>query len=208
MSWRERLEAIEARLQTYPLWQRAVLYLLIALFVIYGGYELFLNDLFMERAYKMEQIAQLQSKIAKRSPKRYEARLKKLKKELAQLREELQRARAKEMELRSRLQKTETRFLDQKSLAKLLDDILVDSKQRGLALAKIDIQDTREPYIGKIEVTKRFEVSGQGRFLELVGFMRGIERHPMLLKIDDLHIETNGTIPQFRFFIKLYGVAR
>ncbi|GEM_PF-2864218 len=208
MSWRERLEAIEARLKAYPLWQRAMLYLLIALFVIYGGYELFLSDIFAERAYKMEQITQLQSKIAKRSPKRYEAKLKKLKKELVQLREELQRARAKEMELRSRLQKTETRFLDQKSLAKLLDDILADSKQRGLALAKIDIQDMHEPYIGKIEVAKRFEVSGQGRFLELVGFLRGIERHPMLLKIDDLHIETNGTIPQFRFLIKLYGVAR
>ncbi len=208
MSWRERFESIETRIRSYPLWQRVVLYLLIALFILYGGYELFLGDLVAQREYKKEQIARLENKIKKRSPLRYEAKLKKLKKELAQLREELQRARAKEMELRSRLQMEQTRFLDQKNLAGLLDDILADSKKRGLALAKIDIRDLHEPYIGKIQVAKELDVSGRGMFLALAGFLRGIEKHPMMLKIDNLHIETNGTVPHFRFFIKLYGVAR
>ncbi len=180
-------------------------YVLVALLLVYGTYTLFFADLFAMRAQKEEQIAQLHRKIAKYDPKRFEAKLKRLKERNVRLRADIDKARAKEMELRAQLQDASMRFLNQKNLTALLDDMLADSKHKGLVLEKIDINATKIPYMGKLEIQKELRVQGQGRFLELVRFMRGIEAHPMLLKIDDLHIETNGTVPKFSFVIKLYG---
>lgn len=208
MSVRERIEQAESSLKAYPLWQRIFAYVALFVAIAYGAYTLFFADLIQEREHKQQEIASLRHQIIKYSPRRYERKLKNEKKALIQLRSALAHARDKEMQLRAKFHLHSLQLLNQSNLAKLLDDILFDSKRKNLVLDTIDILPVHLPFQGQLEVQKELLITGHGNFLDFVHFVRNIEAHPMLVKIEHMHIETNGTTPSFTLQVSLYGAKQ
>jgi len=204
----ERVEYYENRLQELPRSKRFMLYA--ALFLV-AGYLLyaFLFEPQLEQLSELEsQAQQLRTEVAKSSPRRYERLVVAKKQDLAKMRQRLDRLKQEEFALLQKLHMQEFLFLHPQNFAQLLEDILAESKKRGIALTLIEIDDEKKPFMGRLYQRKRLLIEGKGEFLQDVGFLRAIEAHPMLLRIDDLQIETNGSAPRFRFSLHLYGVDR
>ncbi len=199
------LDIYEQKLQALPRSYRWIILVAVVLVIGVVGYFLVIEEKLQELQSQKERLATLERSIHKQNPKRLEAKIVRMQRQLVSLRTEIDRLRSQQSSLLAKLQEHRTLFLSQKSFSKLLEKILADSYRQGLELQQVAISDGQKPFLGKIYEKKVVDINGTGRFLPLVRFLRGIESSPLLLKIDKLHIETNGTTPTFSFRLKLYG---
>ncbi len=176
--------------------------------LIVGGYFGFLEKKLQQLQSKKERLALLERSIYKQSPRYLEAKIAQLRRQLIKLRTRIEALRFKRSSLLDQLQKRRVLFLSPKSFSKLLEKILAASYRYGLELEEIAIDEVQKPFLGNLFEKKAVDVNGTGDFLALVRFLRGIEASKLLLKIERLHVETNGTIPSFFFRLKLYGANR
>jgi len=201
----QNLDIYEQKLQALPSFYRWILLVAVVLLVGVGGYFLVIEEKLQELQGQKERLATLERSIHKQDPKRLEAKIERMQHRLVELRSQIDRLRARYRSLLAQLRERRTLFLSQKSFSRLLEKILADSYRHGLELQEVAISDGDRPFLGKIFEKKVVDINGTGSFLPLVRFLRGIESSPLLLKIDKLHIETNGTTPAFSFRLKLYG---
>ncbi|BCD68674.1 hypothetical protein [Nitratiruptor sp. YY09-18] len=204
----EQIEFYENRLQNIPRSKRYIIYLASIILLGLLFYTYVLGPQFDHIQDLQARLQQLQNKVAKTSPKHYESIIMKKKQELANLRAKLDELKQKEYALLQKLQMQKYLFLNQQNFAKLLEDILADSKKRGVVLSLIQINEMDKKFLGRLKEQKSLKIQGQGAFLQSVRFLRDIEKHPMLLRVDNLHFETNGTVPRLSFWLKLYGVEK
>ncbi len=205
MKLMQNLEIYEQKLQALPKSYRWMILAAVVLLIGAGGYFLVIEERLQDLQSQKERLATLERSIHKQNPKRLEAKIVKMQRQLVSLRTEIDRLRSQQSALLAKLQERRTLFLSQKSFSKLLEQILADSYRHGLELQQVAINDSQKPFLGKIFEKKVVDINGTGSFLPLVRFLRRIESSPLLLKIDKLHIETNGTTPAFSFRLKLYG---
>ncbi len=207
MSWQERLELIEEELEVYPLWQRLLFFLLILGLVGYFGYTMFGEPLIEEIQTEQEHLGKIESSMQKNRAPFYLRQIQKLKQDNMLLQSAIEQMREKKNTILEQLHQDRVFFLTNENFAQLLDNILNESKKRDLILEQILITPKNEPYLGKIYEKKELAIRGEGEFLNIVKFLRSIENSEVLLRIDNLSIETNGSMPRFSFLLKLYGGA-
>lgn len=207
MSLYERLELIEEELEAYPLWQRILLFLVFLGLIGYFVYMMLLEPLVNENTTQQEHLVKLEAAIQKNRAPFYLKQIKKIKQDNLMLRSTIQKIREEKIAILKKLKQNRVFFLTNENFAQLLDSILYESKNQNLTLEQILIVQKNVPYLGKIYEKKELSIKGQGEFLHIIKFLRKIESSEVLLKIDNLIIETNGSIPTFSFLLKLYGSA-
>ncbi len=203
--WREWIDLYEEKLKELSKAQKLMLLLLIIAMIGGSGYYFFIQEKIAHLHTLQARLSKLDKTIHKNSPRYLEAKIARLKKEIANIRTILDRQQAKKMELLAKLEKKKAMLLNAFNFSKLLEDILRTSYLYGVVLDKVVILDKNTPFLGKIEQQKEVTIQGQSDFLPLVRFLRSIEDHPMLLQIANLHVETNGSTPTFAFDMRLYG---
>lgn len=205
MKWRERLDSFEERLEVYPFFHKILFFLVLLAFMGYFAYMFIFEPLFEEIDAKEQQIQHLEAKINKNKKLFYLKQIKKLKKDILLLQTNIEQVKEQKAAILEELRQHNTLFVTNKNLAKLLDKILFESKKNSLLLDQILINDKNRPYLGKIYEKKELNITGEGEFLDIVRFLRSIESSNVLLRIENLLIETNGSVPSFSFSLKLYG---
>ena len=205
MRIREGIEIIEAKLEGIEREKVVMLFVLMLLLVGYLFYLLVLDPAMEELRDLDAKRTQLQDKLLKNSPKRLEHKIMGLKKELLTLRSERERLKEQKLLLLSKLSKERYRLLGPKSLSSFLDSLLAVSVKKGILLHSVSLSDEDEPFFGLLRSKKSLDINGSAPFLDLISFVRSIEDQKLLLRIDSLHIETNGSIPVFDLHVELYG---
>ena len=205
MRIREGIEILEAKLEGIERGKVLMLFVLTLLLVGYLFYLLLLDPAMEELRDLDAQRTQLQGKLLKNSPKRLEHKILGLKKELLTLRSERERLKERKLLLLSKLSKERYRLLGPESLSSFLDSLLAASVKKRILLHSVTLSDEDEPFLGLLRSKKSLDINGSAPFLDLVSFVRSIEDQKLLLRIDSLHIETNGSVPAFDLHIKLYG---
>ncbi len=205
MNWGEWIQRAEEWLEGLTLAKKLLIAL--AIFGLIGGmgYYFVLEERFEKLAQTKMELEKVERSLIKQDPKRLESRITRIKREIMTLQTKLEELKQKKYSIIEDLEKKRNYFLSQKSLSALLQYMLADSYKKGLQLQELIIYDTSIPFLGKIEQTKRIDVKGKGSFLSLVRYLRNIEDYPLLLKVDHLVVETNGSMPQFSFILRLYG---
>jgi len=186
---------------------RKLLYALLLL-VMVGGlfYFLLIEPALEDVEIKKKEHELLSKKIVMKSPQSYKATQKRLEKKIAFMREKIDRLHSKELALQTRLEELNTILLNEKNFPKLLEKILQLSSKYKIGLNQIEIEDKNKKYYEKIKIKKRMTITGDGQFLNIVKFVRGIEDDPVLLKVDRYIIETNGSVPGFELVVDFFGV--
>ncbi len=202
------LDIYEQKLQLLPKSYRWMMLGSLVVIVIVGGYFGLIEKKLRQLESKKEHLALLERSIYKQSPRYLEAKIAQLQRQLVQLRTHIEALRSQRNFLLGKLRERRVLFLSPKNFSKLLEKILSASYRYGLELEEIAIDEVQKPFWGNIFEKKVVDINGTGEFLALVRFLRGIEASKLLLKIERLHIETNGTIPSFFFRLKLYGASR
>ena len=205
MSLRERLDIFEEQLQGHPLSHKSLFLVVLLTFLGYFAYMFVFEPLLQELEAKEQQLQSLQAKIKKNRKLFYLKQIKKLKQDTLALRTQIEEAKEQKASVLERLRQNNALFINNENLAKLLDKILLESKRNALVLDQVLIGEKETPYLGKIYEKKELNIKGQGEFLNVVKFLRSIESSEVLLKVDNLLIETNGSVPSFSFSLKLYG---
>lgn len=205
MNLRSKLEFIEEQLESYVLLHKLLFLAVILILIGYFSYIFIFEPYMQELEEKKLQLQELNAKIKKSKKLFYLKQIKKFKNDILLLRTDIENLKKKKIAILEEMHKNNAMYVTNENFAKLLDKILFESKKYNLALNQILIYDKEVPYLGKIFEKKELNISGQGEFLEIVKFLRSIESSEILLKIDNLLIETNGSIPTFSFLLKLYG---
>ena len=205
MSFRDRLHSLEDRFEDLKPAQRWMVGIAIFALVAGLGYYFLIEPELEELRSKEQRVAQLQNEIDKISTKAVERKIQKLKSDILHTEESIDRLKTREMSLLAQLKKKDYLFFNPETFSALLDDMLADSYAKNIELDSVTIEDSQKEFLGRLYERKIVHVEGRGPFLNLVRFVRGIEGHNMLLRIDNLLVETNGTVPRFAFDIKLYG---
>ncbi len=205
MSWRERIELLEESFEAQKPLHKVMITLSIIFSIIGVGYYFLLEPLEQEIYERQMSLAALEDEIEQKSIKALEKKIKKLKRTILESQEEIERLKAQEMALLTKLKEQDYLFFNAWSFSKLLDDMLADSYSKGIELTLVTIEDRQKEFLGRLYERKLVHIEGMAPFLKIVPFVRGVEAHNMLLKVDNLLIETNGTMPRFTFEVKFYG---
>jgi len=198
----EEIESLDSRNKTGIC--IAIAFVLLTLF-----YFLFLSSALDEYDTNQKKIDSLQKELKKPTLQLVSAKIDHLKKELVKNRTEIDKARKEMNFLQHKLDSKSFLFISKKSISLFLDTLLDNSLKKGVLIQAITLHNENAPYIGNLKLKKIIDVNASGRFLNELSFLRSVEKSPMLIKVENLHIFLQETdIPHFSFEVKFYGVER
>jgi len=198
----EEIESLDSRHKTGI--YIAVPFVLLAVF-----YFLFLSSAVDEYDTNLKKMASLQKELKKPTLRLVSAKINRLKKELVENATEIDKAREELNFLQHKLDSKSFLFVSKKSISLFLNSILDNSLKKGVLIQTITLHNGNAPYIGNLKLKKVIDVNASGRFLNELSLLRSVEKSPMLIKVENLHVvlqETN--IPHFSFEVKFYGVQK
>jgi len=182
----------------------AIPFVLLAVF-----YFLFLSSALDEYDTNQKKIDSLQKELKKPTLRLASAKINRLKKELVKNRTEIDKAREEMNFLQHKLDSKSFLFISKKSISLFLNTLLDNSLKKGVLIQTITLHNENAPYIGNLKLKKIIDVNASGRFLNELSFLRSVEKSPMLIKVENLHILLQETgLPHFSFEVKFYGVER
>ncbi len=203
---REWIESLQERFDALEVKKRWIVVALPFLLVGLGAYFLYFEQVLQQIEQGETYLLELNEQITKQSSGRYEKMIASKKKEILAIKERIDRLKSKELALKAKLDGQRFIFLDGQNFARLLEDMLQSSVKNGLELSQIAIEDKEAAAVGKLKIKKSIRIEGVGEFLNIVKFVRSIEAHPVLMRVDRFVVETNGTTPSFKVAIDFYGV--
>ncbi|MRI58256.1 MAG: hypothetical protein C6H99_01985 [Epsilonproteobacteria bacterium] len=201
-AWIERLEAYFGAQSGTKRWM-ALLGVVMLVGVL--GYLFLFEPMLGEFEAKKAQLALLDENRAKEKVQKIASQIDSIERKIASVQKEIERTKTEQQELAKQIEAQSYQLYSQENFAKILDKILSDSKSKKIYLRQIEIEDRNDPFLGRLYEKKRISVHGEGAFLNIVRFLRGIEERKILSRTTQLSIETNGSVPQFSFVISFYG---
>jgi len=202
---RERIELWQAKWDEQSKSNKIAITLLLIGLIGYGFY-IYIDEFWQENSGYKKELKIVQRKIHKASPRYLKRKIALLKKKIANLQTTFLKKRQEGLLLQTELDKMRFKFLNDKNLVVLLEDILKDSLRYNVTLSSIVLEPSKQKVAGKIVVAKKMVLDGKSSFLDLEHLLRGIEAHPMLLNVIKEEMERNETFPTFHVVIDLYGV--
>jgi len=182
----------------------AVPFVLLAVF-----YFLFLSSALDEYNTNQEKIASLQKELNKPTLRLLSAKINRFQKEIVKNKTEIDKAREELNFLQHKLDSKSFLFISKKSISLFLDTLLDNSLKKGVLIQTITLNNENTPYVGNLKLKKVIDVNASGQFLNELSFLRSVEKSPMLIKVENLHILLQETdLPRFSFKVKFYGVER
>ena len=200
---RDKFEEIES----LDLKKKTGIYIAISVVLLAVFYFLFVSSALDEYDTNQQKITSLQKELKK--PTLRLTKINRLKKELVKNRTDIDKAREKMIFLQHKLDSKSFLFVSKKSTSLFLNTLLDNSLKKDVLIQTITLHNTSTPYIGNLELKKVIDVNASGGFLNELSFLRSVEKSPMLIKVENLHILLQETgLPHFSFEVKFYGVQK
>ena len=200
---RDKFEEIES----LDLKKKTGIYIAISVVLLAVFYFLFVSSALDEYDTNQQKITSLQKELKK--PTLRLTKINRLKKELVKNRTDIDKAREKMIFLQHKLDSKSFLFVSKKSTSLFLNTLLDNSLKKDVLIQTITLHNTSTPYIGNLELKKVIDVNASGGFLNELSFLRSVEKSPMLIKVENLHVVLQETdLPHLSFEVKFYGVKR
>ena len=203
---REKLDLLEEKLESFSKNKKIALVVFIPLITFGLFYFFYISDSFEKRSSNETALMKLEHKLHKYSKKVVLRKIQKMKQQLLHAKSSIVENREKLIYLEAELRKNNFLFLSQKDFTHFLNDMLSKSVKNNFLIDNINISKDNGNFIGKLKYKKTVKVKGSGEFLNTLKFIREIEENSMLMQIQNLNIETNGSTPYVTYDIKFYGI--
>jgi len=202
----EQLEEFEEQLDAMSKQKLYFIYVSLAGLLIYMGWNLFGDSFTSSIEAKETKISSLEKKLQHNNIRSIEKAIKRTKKEKLILTSTLDDLKSQEMFIATKLESVNFIFFNQKSTAKILDDILKKSLTYNIDIQEISHQDMNKLYKASIYEKENISVTGSGSFKHIINFMQYIDSIKSLLKINTfkIYMDINSSI-NFDLNISHYG---
>jgi hypothetical protein len=205
---REKIEELQERFESLSRVQKIGLYVGSALFVAALWFFLYYDDAQTQNTVLQQNIVQYQNKIAKIDFRTINNKIAMKKKALIQERSSLANLQSEIYKMQQKLHAERFLFVTQEGITTFVDRMLDSSLKNHLRVKNVEIKDYNATYVGILKGQKEIEVTAEGNFLAMVHFLRSLEESVMLMNIERVNIETNGTKPLLQTNIRFYGVEQ
>jgi len=152
-----------------------------------------------------EKVVMLDKKISKNSPEKLKSKIFLIKKEILKVKNRKEELNIKLLKLRNRLDSMKVLLVNKLDFNKFLNNLLKESINKNLLIKNVKILEEDKQFIGKLYIKKVMIIEGEGRFLDIISFVRSLEQNKMLFSIRDFIIEIDEGL-RFSFSIDFYGV--
>lgn len=152
-----------------------------------------------------EKVVMLDKKISKNSPEKLKSKIFLIKKEILKVKNRKEELNIKLLKLRNRLDSMKVLLVNKLDFNKFLNNLLKESINKNLLIKNVKILEEDKQFIGKLYIKKVMIIEGEGRFLDIIFFVRSLEQNKMLFSIRDFIIEIDEGL-RFSFSIDFYGV--
>ena len=152
-----------------------------------------------------EKVVMLDKKISKNSPEKLKSKIFLIKKEILKVKNRKEELNIKLLKSRNRLESMKVLLVNKLDFNKFLNNLLKESINKNLLIKNVKILEEDKQFIGKLYIKKVMRVEGEGRFLDIIFFVRSLEQNKMLFSIRDFIIEIDEGL-RFSFSIDFYGV--
>ena len=185
------------------------IYIAIPFVLLAAFYFLFLSQSFDEYNANQKTLQNLQKELKKPTLRLISAKIGRFKKELVKNRTQIDKAKQKLNFLQAKLDSKSFLFTSKKSISLFLNALLDNSLKKDVLIQTIQLHDENVPYIGNLKLKRVIDINASGRFLNELSFLRSVEKSPMLIKVENLHIFLQKEdMPHCSFKVKFYGVQR
>lgn len=205
---RELLDSFESQIQSLEPKTKMMLLLGIPLIAVALFYFFYFADAFENIQQQNDTIAKLDREIIKTSPKHALQKVLMQKRKLLSAKSELHKKNTYLLALISKVQKNRFLLTGSKDFNKFLDNLLEESVKNHIDIDNLEIKKREKEFIGKLQSVKTIDITGNGKFLNFLQFLRKIEKNKILMMANDVSIETNGTTPFVQLHIDFYGVKQ
>ena len=152
-----------------------------------------------------EKVVMLDKKISKNSPEKLKSKIFLIKKEILKVKNRKEELNIKLLKSRNRLESMKVLLVNKLDFNKFLNNLLKESINKNLLIKNVKILEEDKQFIGKLYIKKVMIIEGEGRFLDIISFVRSLEQNKMLFSIRDFIIEIDEGL-RFSFSIDFYGV--
>ncbi|BCD60871.1 MULTISPECIES: hypothetical protein [unclassified Nitratiruptor] len=198
----DRLEERFESLDSKTLMMIYALVFLLALFLFYFfSYEP-LEQQLQSKSQKLQHLIQKARKLSKTS---IVQKIKREQNEIAQLNLDIEQLKTQRFQLMQQLQQKHYQLMMPKNFYAFLTDFLSKSVIYGVDLQKIDFNPTVKKFVAKLYIVQEMELTGSGRFLDIVKLLRYAESNRLLFRISSLHIELSDEYPTFHATLQFFG---
>ena len=185
------------------------IYIAIPFVLLVAFYFLFLSQSLDEYNANQKTLQNLQKELKKPTLRLISAKIGRFKKELVKNRTQIDKAKQKLNFLQAKLDSKSFLFTSKKSISLFLNALLDNSLKKDVLIQTIQLHDENVPYIGNLKLKRVIDINASGRFLNELSFLRSVEKSPMLIKVENLHIFLQKEdMPHCSFKVKFYGVQR
>jgi len=200
-------EHFENFLINAPLSQKVLIYIGSLLFIAMIFLKMVIPTFEEKEESLKADIENIKTQIQMEDPKTLSKKVRVLKRKLLSKRSENEKIKADTLLLKSKLTDLPFRFNDKKS-AMILDKILKKSLDLDIELNVVKSASKKETKEEKyIKLQKKIEISGKGKFVNIVYFLHYIEEIEILSDIKNIELtkEQEGKV-RFKFDWLIYGV--
>lgn len=185
-----KLEPLNDYLVTQPPKQRVMLYVALAIGIFVIAYFFYISDLSTDLSDTEDLYVQKQTELKTLQRNVDMKKLQVMRANIKKTKEEIQ---AKKLQIQEKTEKLNTSsvfLIDDSKFAIFLENTLLTSKSLNVKLSQINIDDSSLPYVGILDVKKQIQISGSGKFLDILRLFRFMEEQKFLLKTQYIKIKT------------------
>ncbi len=202
----EQVELLESQLSEMPHSKRLGIYAVILIALVFMSWNLFGEDMYQDILSKEESIVSLEQKLQKNSTRSLQGAIKKSRKDILILEDDLTNLHFKDQFLRTKLESIDFILYDQKGAAQILDDILKQSVQKGITIDLIESKRINQPYLANIVEKSQINVKGDGSFQSIMSLLQYVDNLNVLMRTKVLSININeNNATHFDLNISHYG---
>lgn len=203
----EQLQQLEEQLESIPKNKLYFIYISIIALLVYLGWNLFGESMYMEMEAKEESIVSLEQKLQRNSVKALESAINRTKKENLTIKEELGELEFKDRYILNKLNSVDFVFFNQMGIAHILDDILKESVKNSIDIKLVNYNSVNKLYKSRVFEKESIDINGSSRFKDMMSLIQYIDSLNALLKINliDVYMDENQTT-NFNLNISHYGV--
>lgn len=203
----EQLQQLEEQLESIPKNKLYFIYISIIALLVYLGWNLFGESMYMEMEAKEESIVSLEQKLQRNSVKALESAINRTKKENLTIKEELGELEFKDRYILNKLNSVDFVFFNQMGIAHILDDILKESVKNSIDIKLVNYNSVNKLYKSRVFEKESIDINGSSKFKDMMSLIQYIDSLNALLKINliDVYMDENKTT-NFNLNISHYGV--
>ena len=201
----------EEELTAYPVWVRIVLIAVTSLIIILLVWEVWLGDIASSVSNLSDKNKQLENKIKRLNPKIYNAKIKRLERDILKLKSDEERSRYRLMHMKSIASKSRFLWFDENRFLTILKGVLEYSVKLGIRIDEIKSlklsKTQKKDYVGLV---KKVKMSGAGSFANIVKMIYYIESFNVLLEVSEVKIwlDSDNEELKFKLILTNYGITK